>query len=113
MVGAIALALAGLFLSLIGSASQVNENEGPPVYNCGPVTDYDAAMPTQGDVLRFRRGERYNSADKSGSVLDEDSEPELWDLPPTHFRKDPMPFDSSDAVIIGMISARAGAPFQR
>jgi hypothetical protein len=77
----------------------------PPQYSPGPITDYSAALPNSGDVLRFRRGERYNIPDPSVSELGEDSEPGIWDLPPSHFRKHAMPFAASDAVVVGTVTA--------
>ena len=45
----------------------------PPQFSPGPITDYSAALPNSGDVLRFGRGERYNIPDPSLSELgDED-----------------------------------------
>jgi hypothetical protein len=76
-----------------------------PQYSSGPVTDYDSAVPDFTDVLRFRRGERYNSPNPSLPELGEGSDKESWDLPETHFKKDPMPFDASDAVVVGTVSA--------
>ena len=77
----------------------------PPLYSPGPITDYNAALPNLSDVLQFRRGERYNIFNSSLPELGEDSDVGIWDLPPTHFRKDAMPFDASDAVVIGRITA--------
>jgi len=75
-----------------------------PQYSAGPVTDYSAAQPDTADVLRFRRGERYNIPDPTVAGLGETSEPiELQSV--THFKRDPLPFDSSDAVVVGAIKA--------
>ena len=76
----------------------------PPLYSTGPITDYDAAFPNFRDVLQFRRGERYNIPNSS-LPLGEDSDVGIFDLPPSHFRKDAMPFDASDAVVIGTVTA--------
>jgi len=46
----------------------------PPQYSSGPVTEYDRAQPNIGDVLRFRRGERYNSPNSTLPPLGEDSD---------------------------------------
>src|SRR6266851_2636333 len=46
----------------------------PPQFSPGPVTDYNAALPNSGDVLRFRRGERYNSPNSPLPGLGEDSD---------------------------------------
>lgn len=75
----------------------------PPLYSAGPVTDYQAALPNTSDVLQFRRGERYNVLNSDLSELGEDSET-LWDLPVTHFKKNPMPFDESDTVVVGTVT---------
>jgi hypothetical protein len=77
----------------------------PPQYSPGPITDYSAALLNSGDVLRCRRGERYNIPDPSVPELGEDSDPGIWDLPPSHFRKDAMPFAPSDVVVVGMVTA--------
>jgi hypothetical protein len=77
----------------------------PPQYSPGPITDYSAALSNSGDVLRFRRGERYNIPDPSLSELGDESEPGIWDLPPSHFRKEAMPFAASDAVVVGTVTA--------
>jgi hypothetical protein len=37
--------------------------------------------------------------------LGENSETAIWDLPETHFQKNPMPFDASGAVVVGTVSA--------
>src|SRR5690348_3067868 len=77
----------------------------PPQYTPGPITDYSAALPNSNDVLRFRRGERHNIPDPSLLELGENSETAIWDLPETHFQKNAMPFDASDAVVVGTVSA--------
>jgi hypothetical protein len=76
-----------------------------PLYSCGPVTDYIPALPNLRDVLRFRRGERYNNPILTMPELGEVTETKLWELRETHFRKDPMPFGGSDAVASGTITA--------
>jgi hypothetical protein len=45
-----------------------------------------------------------NIPDTSVAELGENSEATLWTLPPSHFKKDPMPFASSD-VVVGTVSA--------
>jgi len=69
------------------------------------VTDYSAALPNSSDVVRFRRSERYNIPNPSLPELGENSETAIWDLPETHFQKNPMPFDASDAVVVGTVTA--------
>jgi len=53
----------------------------PPVFYLGPTTGYSAALPNANDVLRFRRGERYNIPDPSVPELGEGSEPGILSLP--------------------------------
>jgi hypothetical protein len=77
----------------------------PPQYSPGPITDYTVALPNSSDVLRFRRGERYNIPNPSLPELGDNSETAIWDLPETHFQKNPMPFDASDAVVVGTVTA--------
>ena len=98
--------LALLSVSTFGSAGQtsVATIATPPQYSPGPTTDYTAALPNSTDVLRFRRGERYNISNPSLPELGESSQT-LWDLPESHFQKSPMPFDTSDAVVIGTVTA--------
>jgi len=57
-------------------------------------------LPNSSDVLRFRRGERYNIPNPSLPELGENSETAIWDLE-THFQKNPIPFDASDALSSG------------
>jgi hypothetical protein len=76
-----------------------------PLHSSGPVTDYNLAVPNPSDVLRFRRGGRFNNPIPATPELGEDSETTLWDLPETHFKKDPMPFDGSEAVVAGTVTA--------
>jgi hypothetical protein len=74
----------------------------PPAYSVGPLTEYSAAQPDTTDVLRFRRGERYNIPDLTVPELGETSEP-IGLQSETHFRRDPLPFDNSDAVVVGTV----------
>lgn len=53
----------------------------PPPHSVGTNTDYDAAQPNSRDVLRFRRGERYNIPNPTLSELSESSPAILLDLP--------------------------------
>jgi hypothetical protein len=77
----------------------------PPLYSLGPITDYYAALPNSSDVLQFRRSERYNIPNPNLPELGEDSEVGLVQLPATHSKKDPMPFDASDVVVVGTVTA--------
>ncbi len=95
-----------LMLVTIGAlqgSSQACAPSSPPMFSAGPITDYKAALPNPGDVLQFRRGERYN-IDPSVPELGEGSDPGIWNLTPSHFRKDALPFAASDAVAIGTVT---------
>lgn len=95
-----------LSLSMIGLGQvSLATTATPPQYSPGPITAYSAALPNSSDDLRFRRGERYNIPDSSVQELGENSETSIWDLPETHFQKNPMPFDASDAVVVGTVNA--------
>jgi hypothetical protein len=96
-----------LILFTSGSFCQtpVAPSATPPLYSIGPITDYNAALSNSRDVLQFRRGERYNISDSTVPELGEDSEVGLVELPPTHSKKNPMPFDASDAVVVGTVTA--------
>jgi hypothetical protein len=94
----------GLGASYTLAQTSAPTSSAAPQYSFGPITDYDSAVPNLGDVLRLRRGERYNIPIPSKPGLGEDSETE-WDLPATHFKKDPMPVGASDAVVLGTVSA--------
>jgi hypothetical protein len=96
----------GLLLMFFSSYSlQAAPQASSPQYNAGPVTNYSTAQPDTGDVLRFRRGERFNIPDPSVAELGEDSDAHLMQLPASHFRRESMPFGSSDAVVVGSIKA--------
>jgi hypothetical protein len=100
------LVLVSLFASgSFGRTSVATSATPPPLYSVGPTTDYKVAFPNSSDVLRFRRGERYNISDSTLPELGEDSEVGLAELPLTHSKKDPMPFDTSDAVVVGTVTA--------
>jgi hypothetical protein len=77
----------------------------PPQYSSGPVTDYSAALPNSSDVLRFRRGERYNVPDPALPELGEESDPILVEEDMESYYHDPMPFSQSDAVVVGSIAS--------
>jgi hypothetical protein len=100
-----------LFVGLLGVPRLLHSQQTPtasspaPVYNTGPVTDYQAALPNSNDVLQFRRGERYNIPYPSLPELGDGSETAIWDLPESHFTKDPTPFKTSDVVVIGTVSS--------
>jgi hypothetical protein len=78
---------------------------GTPSYSQGPVTPYSVAAQPSSDVLRFRRGERYNLSNSSVPELGENSEPTLLDLPETHFERAPMQFQQSDAVVVARMES--------
>ena len=99
-----------LLFASFGAFSPFAQTPAPPSsaspqYSSGPVTDYNAAIPNSNDNLRFRRGERHDVPNSSAPELGEDSETTLWDLPETHFKKDPMPFEASDAVVVGTVTS--------
>jgi hypothetical protein len=105
------LRLPGFSILLISSGAfsafaQTSATRSPatPLYSVGPVTDYNSALPILSDVLRFRRGERYNNPVLALPELGEESETQ-WEMRETHFRKNPMPFGGSDAVVTGTITA--------
>jgi len=75
------------------------------LYSSGPLTEYDRAQPISSDALRCKRGARYNVAESGLSELGESSEPILVDLAPTHFSRDPLPFNRSDTVVTGTVTA--------
>ena len=77
----------------------------PPLYSSGPVTPYDQAEPNLSDVLRFRRGERYNSPNSPLPPLGEDSDAVLVVEDMGDFFRDPLPFDQSDAVVVVKVTA--------
>lgn len=101
----ILISLAGLLRSSLKASPQAPPPALAPLYSPGPVTDYQAALPNQSEVLRFRRGERYNIDDSTLPELGEDSKVAVWELPPSHFKKNPMPFNTSDAVVVGTVTA--------
>jgi hypothetical protein len=100
------LVLVSLFASgSFGQTSLATSATAPPLYCLGPTTDYKVAFPNSSDVLRFRRGERYNISDSTLPELGEDSEVGLAELPLTHSKKAPMPFDTRDVVVVGTVTA--------
>jgi hypothetical protein len=92
-----------------GSFAQSSAIQESPQYSYGPTTNYAAALPTSSDVLRFRRGERYNISNPSLPEVGDQSEPKIIDLAPSHFQRNPMPFEHSDAVVI--VTIKAGQAF--
>lgn len=103
--GLVTLAILASSTFDVSGQTPIAATAAPPQNSPGPITDYEDALPTSSDVLRFRRGERYNIPNPSLSPLGEDSEPGIWDLPPSHFGKDAMPFAASDIVVIGTVIA--------
>lgn len=89
----------------VSAQTSATSSLATPLYSVGPVTDYGVALPNLREVIRFRRGERYNNPVLALPELGEDSEPALWTLPETHFRKNPMPFDEGVVVVTGTITA--------
>jgi hypothetical protein len=90
------------------TSSQTAGPSSPPLFSAGPITEYKAALPNPGDVLRFRRGERYNIPNSNSPEIGENSKDDelgFWNATPSHFRKDAMPYAASDLVAIGTVTA--------
>jgi hypothetical protein len=90
------------------SSSQTLASSSLPLFSAGPVTDYKAALPNPRELLRFRRGERYNIPNPNSPEIGENSKDDelgFWFGTPSHFRKDAMPFAASDVVAIGTVTA--------
>jgi hypothetical protein len=85
--------------------AQITAASETPQYSVGPLTDYSVAVPSPGDVLRLRRGQRYNVPDASLPELGEQSDDGLVGLSSIHTSRDPLPFSQSDAVIVGQVTA--------
>jgi hypothetical protein len=98
-------ALLGSGYSFDQSTPDTVRKPSPTFYSSGPVTEYNRAQPISRDALRFKRGERYNVSEPGVSELGESSEPILLDLAPTHFSRDPLPFNRSDTVVTGTVTA--------
>lgn len=81
----------------------------PPPHSVGPNSDYDAAQPDSRDVLRFRRGERYNIPNPNLSELTESSPAVLLELPHSHATREATPFATSDTVVVATI--KSGSAF--
>jgi hypothetical protein len=89
-----------------GSIAQTSTSPAaPPQKSFGSVTDYSAALPSSTDVLRFRRGERYNSPNSPLPELGEQSDTVLAVEDMSSFYHDPMPFNQSDGVVVGSIAS--------
>jgi hypothetical protein len=99
---ALILMLVGLLISSLQALPQ-SSVPSPGVYSTGPITDYAAAAPKSSDVLRFRRGERYNSPNSPLPELGEESDASLVVEDTGKYWRDPMPFSQSDAVVVGTI----------
>jgi hypothetical protein len=97
--------LVTIISSGIAQRSQGTPQTSSPLYSPGPVTSYSAALPDAKNVLRFRRGERYNIPNPSVAELGEDSDAQLMELPATHFKRESLPTTASDAVVVGSIKA--------
>jgi hypothetical protein len=106
-ISGVALILLLSLPALLAHAQTQNSSlpvQTQPAYSPGPITDYKAALPNFDEVLQFRRGARYDHIYSDAPELGEDSEVE-WALPSSHFKKQPTPFDASDAVIVGTVTA--------
>lgn len=95
------------FVSFLGLKAQTasTASTATPWYSPGPVTPYGEATKPSNDVLRFRRGERYNLTNSSVPALGENSEPTLLDLPETHFERASMPIQQSDSVVVATVQS--------
>jgi hypothetical protein len=98
-----------VFMILLGASatrpsSQVQSPAPPPMYDLGPVTEYEAALPNSNDVLRFRRGERYRIPNSTVPELGEESDQTLITVDAGNLHRDPFPFADSDAVVVGRIT---------
>ena len=97
-----------LLLSLDNGAltfAQITAASDTPQYSVGPLTDYSVAVPGPNDVLRLRRGQRYNAPDASLPELGEQSDDGLVGGDSGHSYLDPFPFSQSDTVIVGQVTA--------
>jgi hypothetical protein len=54
--------------------AQIAPASDTPQYSVGLLTDYSVAVPGTNDVLRLRRGQRYNVPDASLAELGEQSD---------------------------------------
>jgi len=93
-----------LLLVPLWTFAQISSSDAPsfPLYSSGPLTEYASAQPDTSDAVHVRRGARYDIADPTVPELGETSEPiELQTE--THFRREPLPFDTSDAVVVGLV----------
>jgi hypothetical protein len=92
-------------LSAKTALAQASTPTAPPIKSFGPVTDYNAALPNSSNVLRFRRGERYDVPDPALPALGEQSDAVGVVEDMSSFYHDPMPFNQSDAVVFGSIAS--------
>jgi hypothetical protein len=84
--------------------AQTTAGSDPPQYSVGPLTAYSVAVPGTNDVLRLRRGQRYNAPDASLPELGEQSDDGLVGVDSGHYYRDPFPFSLSDTVIVGQVT---------
>jgi hypothetical protein len=99
------LVLLGIFVCVSSGQTPISPAATQPQYSFSPITDYNVAVPNSSDELRFRRSERYNIPNSSLPELGEDSDAGIYDLPATHFKKNAMPIDASDTVVVGTVTA--------
>jgi hypothetical protein len=85
--------------------AQTTAASDTPQYSVGPLTDYSIAVPGSNDVLRLRRGQRYNTPGSPLPELGEQSDDVLVGYDSGHFYRDPFPFSLSDTVIVGQVTA--------
>jgi hypothetical protein len=84
--------------------AQTTAASDPPQYSVGPLTDYSVAVPGPNDVLRLRRGQRYNTPGSPVPELGEQSDDVLVVQDSGHYYLDLFPFSQSDTVIVGQVT---------
>src|SRR6202035_1776078 len=84
--------------------AQATAASDTPQYSVGPLTDYNVAVPAANDVLRLRRGQRYNAPDSPLPELGEQSDEGLVGQDSGHSYLNPFPFGLSDTVVVGQVT---------
>jgi len=77
-----------------------------PYKNLGPITDYNSALKNSFDSNHIRKGVRYNIQGQAPE-LGENSEQNLFDLPPSHTSKSLSSADYN-TIVIGTVAAGQG-----
>lgn len=99
------VSVASLVLCVMTATAQppATNEKTDPTFNRGPLTPYSVAAQPSTDVLRFRRGERFNIGNSSLSELGEGSEAIVLDLPPSHGAQKALPVQQSDTIIVATV----------